>query len=134
MENLIFMITPSSASVAENQVLPLTTIARRTGRAIRSENNSILLRFAGYYKVNASITFTAQEAGDAEIKLQKNSVDVPAIIAATTVTTADTSTKTLNLSGIVRVMPVDTMATLTLLNSGVAIDTTNIGIDVEYLG
>ena len=122
---LIFMITPNAASVDADQVLPLTTIARRLGRIITSGNDGVLLNLPGYYRVTASVTTTT--TGNIEIKLQKNSVDVPGIIA----TSSDAGTIT--LSGIVRSFPNDSIATLTLLNSGVAIDTTNISLEVEYI-
>lgn len=133
-DNLIFMITPTAASVAEGGILPLTTIARRTGRVLRSSNDSILLGLPGYYKVNATVTFTVPTAGDATIALYKNSVVIPGITATTSVATADTVIDSLAISGVVRVMPFEGMATLTIVNEGVAIDSSNISIDVEYLG
>lgn len=133
-DNLIMMITPTASSVVSGGVLPLSTIARRTGRVITNSGDSILLNCPGYYKVIATITFTAPAEGDATISLQKNGVDVPGIIASTTVSTAETVISSLTLNGIVRVFPVDSIATLTLVNSGIAIDTSNIEIDVEYLG
>ena len=133
-DSLIMMITPTASSVVSGGVLPLSTIARRTGRVVSSSNDSILLNLPGYYKVTATATFTAPEAGDVEISLQKNGVSVPGITASTTVSTADTVVSSIALSGIVRVFPVDSIATLTLINSGVAIETSNIEIDVEYLG
>lgn len=133
-DNLIFMITPTTETVVSGSVLPLTTIARRTGRIIRSGNNSILLGAPGYYKVTATATFTAPTAGDAEIKLQKASTDVPGIVAGTTVATATTEINSLTISGVVRVLPFESVATITILNSGVDITTSNISIDIEYLG
>lgn len=133
-DNLIFMITPVVSEIPAGGVLPLTTIARRTGRVLRSGNNSVLLGLPGYYKVNITATFTAPAEGDVNITLQKNSLDVPGITATTTISTATTETRSLALSGVIRVMPFENIATLTILNNGVAIETSNISIDVEYLG
>ena len=131
-DNLIFMITPTTTNVVSGSIIPLTTIARRTGKILRSNSDSILLKMPGYYKVTATITFTAPTAGEVEIKIQKDSTDVPGIIVGSTVT--DTDTYSLALSGIVRVMCFEGQATLTLVNSGVAIDTSNVSFDIEYLG
>lgn len=133
-DSLIMMITPTASSVVSGGTIPLSTIARRTGRVVSSSNDSILLNLPGYYKITASITFTAPVAGDVEVVLQKNGVSVPGITASASITTADTEIASLAISGIVRVFPIDSIATLTLVNLGVAIDTSNVEIDVEYLG
>ena len=132
-DSLIFMTTTTEASVLANGIIPLTTIQRRRGRAIQNGTNSVLLGGAGYYKVNASVTFTAPVAGITRIKLQKNNVDVPGITAGTTITTATTEVRTLNISGIVRVFCNEDIATLTLVNNGVAITIQNVSLDIEYL-
>ena len=51
-----------------------------------------------------------------------------------TITTATTEVRTLNISGIVRVTYGEGFGALTLVNSGVAITTSNVEIDVEDLG
>ena len=132
--SLIMMTTPTSSSVLANGIIPLTTISRRRGQVITNTTDNIILNKAGYYKVNASVTFTAPVAGDATITLQKNNVDVVGATASTTITTADDEVRTLNISAIVRVGCCEGISTLTLLNTGIEITTSNIEIDVEYLG
>ena len=132
--SLIFMITPATASVPANSVLPLTTIARRTGRVLKSNSDSIVLGAPGYYKISVTTTFTVPAEGDVELKVQKNSLDVPGITASTSVATATTEIASLSLSGILRVMPFEGASVLSILNSGVAIDSSNIAVSVEYLG
>lgn len=130
--SLIYMITPTESSVVSGGVLPLTTIARRRGQAIVAQANSVFLANPGYYKVNATVTFTAPVAGNVAIELQKTGVAVPGITASTTITTATTEIRSIALSGIVRVACGET-ASLSLVNTGVAIDSSNISFDVEYL-
>lgn len=132
--SLIMMTTTTSNSILENGIVPLTTITRRRGQVVTSSNNSIVLNRPGYYKVNGSITFTASEAGVVTILAQKNGVDIVGMTASTTITTADTEVRTLNISGIVRVMCSEGFGTLTLVNSGIAITSSNVELDVEYLG
>lgn len=132
--SLIMMTTTTSNSVLANGVVPLTTISRRRGQVINGGTNSVLLGRPGYYKVNASITFTAPVAGTITAKIQKSGVDVVGMTASTTITTATTEVRTLNISGLVRVFCNEDLATLTLVNSGLAITTSNVEIDVEYLG
>lgn len=130
--SLIMMATTTSSSVLANGIVPLTTITRRRGQVINSNNNNgIILKRPGYYKVNASVTFEAPAAGDVTIKVQKDEVDIVGMTATSSITT---ETQTLSLSGIVRVTCGDGMAILNLVNSGVAITTSNVEIDVEYLG
>lgn len=132
--SLIMMTTTTASSVLAGGVVPLTTIQRGAGQAIRGGSNSVIFNRTGYYKVNASVTFTAPAAGTITIKAQKNGIDVPGITASTTITTATTEVRTVNVSGIVKVCCCDLPATLTLVNSGVAITTSNVEIDVEYIG
>ena len=130
--SLIFMINNASSDVLENGIIPLSVIARRRGRLIQDGSNSIVLNASGYYKVNATITFTAPVAGDVSIELRSNGVPVQGISGSETITTADTEIRTISLSGIVRTF-YNQVATLTLVNTGVAIETSNVAIDVEYL-
>lgn len=135
MSNSLIMVTTTTAnSILTNGIIPLTTITRRRSKVITSSNNSIILNMPGYYKVNGSITFTASEAGDVTISTQKNGVDIVGMTASTTITTADTEVRTLNLSGIVRVMCNEGFATLTFVNDDTPIITSNVELDVEYLG
>ena len=128
--SLIMMATTTSSSVLANGIIPLTTITRRRGQVINSNGDSIVLRRPGYYKVNATITFEAPAAGDVTIKAQKNDVDINGMTASSSITT---EIQSLSLSGIVRVTCSDGIGILTLVNSGVAITTSNVEIDVEYL-
>ena len=132
--SLIMMTTTTSNSVLADGIVPLTTITRRRGQNVNSGTNSVLLSRPGYYKVNASVTFTAPVSGTISIKAQKNGFDLVGMTASTTITTATTEVRTLNISGIVRVFCNEDLITLTLVNSGLAITTSNVEIDVEYLG
>jgi len=131
----IFAITPTTAAVTAGGVLPLTTIARRQcGCVNQLGSDSIILERTGYYKVTATATFNAPAAGDVTINLTKDGVAVPGITATETITTADTEVRSIAVSGIVRVNCGSGAAVLQLVNAGVAINTSNISLDVEYLG
>ena len=132
--SLIMMTTTTANSVLANGIVPLTTISRRRGQVINGGTNSVLLGRPGYYKVNASITFTAPAAGTISVKLQKSGTDVVGVTASTTITTATTEVRTLNISGIVRVFCNEGFSTITLVNSGLAMTTSNVEMDIEYLG
>lgn len=131
--SLIFMTTTTNSSVLANGIIPLTTVQRRRNRSVQDGTNAVILNSPGYYKVTASVTFTAPAAGEISIKLQKNNIDVPGVTASTTITTATTEVRTLNISGIVRVFCNEGVATLTLVNSGLAATVQNVSFDVEYL-
>ncbi len=132
-DSLIYMITPTTSAVTSGGVLPLSTIARRRGKIITSETDSILLSAPGYYKVTVTVTFTAPAAGIVSMQLRKDGIAVPGINASETITTATTEVRTLTMSGVVRVPCCGDSASLSLVNTGVAVTTSNISIDVEYL-
>ena len=130
--SLIYMINNTASSVLADGTIPLPVIARRRGRVLQEGSNSITLNAPGYYKVNLSVTFTAPVAGDATIELRANGDAVPGFTGTETITTATTETRTISLSGVVRTF-CNQLISLTIVNSGVAIDTSNVAIDVEYL-
>ena len=131
--SLIFMINNSTSSVLENGIIPISVIARRRGRIIQEGSNSIVLNAPGYYKVNLSVTFTAPVAGNVSISLNNNGVPVQGITGSETITTAETEVRTITLSGVVRTF-CNSVSSLTIVNTGVAIETSNVAIDIEYLG
>lgn len=131
--SLIYMINNGASSVLANGVIPLTTIARRRGKCIQNDSNSIILNAPGYYKVNVTVTLSAGAAGIASIALQKNGITIPGMTGATTITTATTENRQVVINGIVRVNCYEGAAALTLVNTGIAITTSNVSIDVEYL-
>ncbi len=131
--NLAFITTTTDQAVLTNGIIPLTTIQRKYGWAILPTSDGVLLNKPGYYKVNASVTFTAPAAGTISIQLQKNGVNVPGVTASTTITTATTEVRTLNISGIVRVNCGEGISTLNILNAGEEITLNNAAFDVEYL-
>ena len=131
--SLIYMTSTTESAVLANGVIPLTTIQRRRGKVIQNGTNSVILNAPGYYKVTASVTFTAPVAGDVTVELQKNNVSVPGVSGSETITTATTELRTITLTGIVRVFCSEDITTLTLVNTGVAITAENVAFDVEYL-
>ena len=129
-ESLLFAITPTASSVLENGTIPLAQIARRVSPRIELGSDSITAYQVGYYKVSGTITFTVPTAGVATIELRKNGTPVAGITSSASVTTATTEVTTLPIEGIVRVLCGET-AVLTLVNTGVAIDITNVALIVE---
>ena len=131
--SLIYLVTPSASSVVSDGVLPLTTIVRRRGSSVQQSNDSIILGDAGYYHVSVSVTFTAPATGVVSLKLLQDGMPVQGATASTTISTATTEVASLSFDAVVRVSCCGAPVTLTLVNSGVAISSSNIAIDVEYL-
>ena len=132
--SLIFKVTTTPATILAGGILPLTTIARRRGRLITSENDSISLNAPGYYKVTVTVTASGSEAGDIVLNVLKNGIEIPGLTASETITTATTELRTLTISGTVRVLCGEGSAVLTLVNaSTIGITTSNISVAVEYL-
>ena len=131
--SLIYLTTPSAASIAENGVLPLTTIVRRRGQCIQQSNDSVVLGAPGYYHVTVNATFTAPVAGDVTLQLRQDNLPVSGGTASQTITTAATEVRSISFESIVRVPCCGSPVTLSVINTGVAIDTSNISLAVEYL-
>lgn len=131
--SLIYLATPSVATVASEGTLPLTTIVRRRGQSVQQSNDSILLGSSGYYHVSVSATFTAPAAGVVTLVLKQDGVNVQGATASTTISTATTEVRSLSFEGIVRVPCYGAPVTLSIINSGVDITASNIAVAVEYL-
>ena len=135
MSASIYLITPTTASVTAGGVLPLTTVARRQcGCVTQLGSDSVILERAGYYKVTATMTFTAPATGDVTLNLTKDGNPVAGATASTTISTANTETRSLTIDAIVRVGCCNGSSVLQLVNAGVAVNTSNISLDVIYLG
>jgi len=128
--NLIYVTNTTPSTVLAGGTLPIS-IARRSGCTIKNGDNSVILLRPGYYKVTGTITFTAATAGDVTIELRKNNILVPGITATETITTANTETRTLPLTGVVRVLCYEGDAILTLVNDSDAdITITNVALSI----
>ena len=131
--SLIYLATPTTAVIASEGVLPLSTIVRRRGASIQQSNDSIVLGAPGYYHVSVSATFTAPATGVVELQLRQDNIPVIGANASTSIATATTQVANLSFDAVVRVPCGASAVTLTVVNNGVDITTSNIAIDVEYL-
>lgn len=131
--SLIYLVTPTVANVAQDGVLPLTTIVRRRGACIQQANDSIILSASGYYRVSVSETFTAPAAGVVILQIRQDNNPVTGGTASTSIVTATTEVDSLAAESIIRVNCCNGPVTLTFINTGVAITTSNIAVNVEYL-
>lgn len=131
-QSALFAITPTPASILAGGTLPLTTVARRITPRIQLGSDSANISCPGYYEVTATVTFTADAAGDVTIALFQSGVAVPGVTATETVTTADTEVRTVTLHGIVRVRCEPIALSLTNA-SEVAITASNISLSVTRI-
>ncbi len=135
MSASIYLITPTTAAVTAGGVFPLTTVARRQcGCVTQLGADSVILSRPGYYKVTATVTFTAPAVGTATMRLTQDGNPVPGAVASTSIATANTQIASLAISAIVRVPCCNGSSVLQLVNADDAVNTSNISLDVEYLG
>lgn len=128
----IFAITPTAASVLSGGIVPLAQPARRISPRLQLGSDSITIATPGYYRVSGTVTLTVPVAGVVSLQLQKNGQNIPGIVSAESVTTATTQVVTIPIGGIIRVMCGET-AVITLVNTGVAIDTSNVALSIERI-
>ncbi len=131
--SLIYLTTPSTATVTADGVLPLTTIVRRRGQSIQQSNDSVVLGAPGYYHVTVNATFTAPVAGDVTFELRQDNLPVSGGTATQTIATAETEVRSISFESTIRVPCCGAPVTLSVVNTGVAITTSNISLAVEYL-
>lgn len=131
----IYVATTTPSAVVANGILPLTTIVRRRGTDVNLSGNSIAITDCGsnYYLVTVSATFTAPVAGVVTLNLQQNGTNVTGATASTTITTATTEVRSLAFTVIVRTFNSQGIDSLTVANTGVAANFSNIAVTAVKL-
>lgn len=109
----------------------LGTTRRRFGCAIDRNGDSIILKSAGYYEVNASITVAPTAIGTVTATLFRNGVAVPGATASAAVSTANNPVN-LSIAALVR-EPCCNDAALTLVLTGTNSNVTNVAVVVEKI-
>ena len=134
-KSLIGVATTTTAVVAAGAQLPLSTIIRRRTPCMGLAGNAVTISGTGsdYFLVTVSGTFTAPAVGVVTLALQQNGITVPGGTASNSVATADTEVRSISFTVPIRTTCGQTLDTLTVLNSGVAANFTNICVSVVKL-
>lgn len=82
-KSLIQTVNGSTQTVAAGNVIALGTTIRRYGCNCRLNGDAIEVRGEGYYKIDATVTATPTAAGNVQIAMYANGVQVPGAIATT---------------------------------------------------
>ena len=126
----LYAVNTAFISISTNGAFIFPTLVRRYGCSINQSGNTITLNEPGYYLISFDTTFTAPAAGNATINLLANGSLVPGGTASTTITTATTQIAELSINSIVRVFCGSTPTTISLLNAGVGITTSNVALTI----
>lgn len=119
-----------------NATIPLGTTIRRFGCNLKLSGFGIIADGEGYYDVDASVTATAETAGDYTVKLFADGVEIPG--ANQTVTAAALGVVSFNIPALVRIACCKNSTTLTLQISTTAtlpvtLTINNVGVVVEKI-
>lgn len=126
--SVLYAINTVGGSIAANTTIPLT-ITRRKCPIYTLSGSGIQIEKAGYYRVSGSITFTVPTAGDVELTLLRDATPIAG--ATSSLTAAVTTTYTLPIDAVIRVLCHEGEPTIYLLNSGVAITLINASLVIE---
>lgn len=129
----IYAVNTTATSVVSNGTLPITTVVRRPcNNNVSLVNNGIAVqdRYSSYYEVTVNATFTAPVAGDVTIALYQNGTAIPGATATETITTATTEYRNVSFTALVKATGNCYTDSLTIVDTGVGITLTNLGIVV----
>lgn len=138
MKNSIYAGSNTTALVAANGIVPITTIVHRQNGNGTSEidlvGNAIAIetgcRYRPRYNVDASITFTGDTTGTASLAIYQDGVLIPFTTKSETVGTADTEIHTITIPAAILTNRCSTTA-ITIVNVGtIALNVTNASINV----
>lgn len=131
-KSAIYTANTGAQSVASGATLSLGNIVRRFGCALNLNGNGILMRQAGYYDVNISLTAAPTAAGTLTATLYKDGLAVPGATASAATSTAGNSVN-LNIASLLRVPCDCSTDTLTVVLSGAAATVSNIVLVAEKI-
>ena len=108
----IYVVNTDPVVLTAGGTVPLNTIVRRYGSAVSSLNSGVQLRKAGYYKVDANVTFAPTALGPVSLILYKDGIPVPGAVVSDV--SAAGNDAPLNLTAMIRQGCCDTPGVLTL--------------------
>ena len=87
-KSLIQTVNQSSQVVASNSIIDLGSVIRRFGCNCRLNGNAIEVSGEGYYTIDANVTLAPTTAGNVQIAVYKNGVQLTGATATGSVSTA----------------------------------------------
>ena len=87
-KSLIQTVNQSSQVVAANSIIDLGSVIRRFGCNCRLNGNAIEVEGAGYYTIDCNVTLAPTVAGNVQVALYKNGVQLTGATATGSVSTA----------------------------------------------
>ena len=133
MASVLYVANTTPQAVLANGTIDLGTVIRRTANSQANlSGDSIVLTGTGYFSVTVSATFNAATTGSVIISLYKDGVPVQGALATETIGTADTEIRSISFTAVVRnACCCDAVSNLTLVNTGIAANITNIAVKVK---
>ena len=87
-KSLIQTVNQSTQSASVNGIIDLGSVIRRFGCNLRLNGNAIEVEGAGYYTIDANVTIAPTAAGNVQVAIFKNGVQLTGAIATGSVSTA----------------------------------------------
>lgn len=87
-KSLIQTVNQSSQVVAANSIIDLGSVIRRFGCNCRLNGNAIEVDGAGYYTIDCNVTVAPTVAGNVQVAIYKNGVQLTGATATGSTTTA----------------------------------------------
>lgn len=87
-KSLIQTVNQSTQNASVNGIIDLGSVIRRFGCNLRLNGNAIEVEGAGYYTIDANVTIAPTAAGNVQVAIFKNGVQLTGAIATGSVSTA----------------------------------------------
>ena len=87
-KSLIQTVNQSTQSASVNGIIDLGSVIRRFGCNLRLNGNAIEVEGAGYYTIDANVTIAPTAAGNVQVAIFKNGVQLTGAIATGSVSSA----------------------------------------------
>lgn len=130
-KSALYLANTLPQSVAIDGIINFGTIIRRYGSNLTAIGGNAVLKGAGYYKIDANVTFSDTASGEAAIALFADGVPIPGATASITTGTAS-AVHSFTIPAVARVTCCKPVV-ITAAVSGVAIDVENAAMVVEKL-
>jgi hypothetical protein len=129
-KSLIQVANQSTQVIAENSIIDLGSVIRRYGCGCRLSGNAILIKGAGYYKIDGAVTIEPAAEGTVTVAAYADGVQIPGMIASGNAAAA--SPVTLSFPpGTERIVDCDGSENITFMLLAGAGNITNVSVRIE---
>lgn len=132
MASVLYVTNNTALTAGTGDNIALTSIIHKNCQSQANlENGNIIIRGPGYFNIDVTLTFNSASTGVAKVSLYKDGNAINGATSSTTISTASTEVRSLSFSCEILNNCKFSTSTISLINLGIPITTSNVAIRVK---